>query len=69
MKEVTKDMVIGDILAEDATVAPIMMACGMHCVGCPSSQGETLQEAAAVHGLNCDELVSQINEYLSKKNS
>lgn len=46
LKEVTKDMMIGQILQEDATVAPILMASGMHCVGCPSSQGESLEEAS-----------------------
>lgn len=67
MKEVTKDMLIGQILQEDATVAPILMASGMHCIGCPASQGESLEEAAMVHGLDADELVAQINEYLAKK--
>ncbi|HBD40551.1 MAG TPA: disulfide oxidoreductase, partial [Lachnospiraceae bacterium] len=50
MKEVTKDMLIGEILQADATVAPILMASGMHCIGCPASQGESLEEAAMVHG-------------------
>lgn len=65
--EVTKDMVIGEILAKDQTIAAILMASGMHCVGCPASQGETLEEAAMVHGMDCDELVSKINEYLKNK--
>ncbi len=69
LKEVTKDMIIGQILAEDATVAPIMMASGMHCIGCPASQGESLEEAAMVHGLDCDDLVNKINEYLATKNA
>lgn len=69
LKEVTKDMLIGEILQADATVAPILMASGMHCVGCPSSQGESLEEAAMVHGMDCDELVSKINEYLAGKNA
>lgn len=68
LKEVTKDMLIGHILEQDATVAPIMMASGMHCIGCPSSQSESLEEAAMVHGLDCDELVGKINGYLSLKN-
>ena len=67
-KEVTKDMLIGQILEQDATVAPIMMASGMHCIGCPSSQSESLEEAAMVHGLDCDDLVGKINEYLALKN-
>ena len=69
MKEVTKDMLIGDILQQDATIAPILMASGMHCVGCPSSQGESLEEASMVHGMDCDELVMRINEYLTAKNA
>ena len=68
LKEVTKDMLIGQILEQDATVAPIMMASGMHCIGCPSSQSESLEEAAMVHGLDCDDLVAKINEYLTVKN-
>lgn len=67
MKEVTKDMLIGEILQEDATIAPILMASGMHCIGCPASQGESLEEAAMVHGLDADELISKINEYLANK--
>ena len=67
LKEVTKDMLIGQILQEDATIAPILMAAGMHCIGCPSAQGESLEEAAMVHGLNADELVTNVNDYLAKK--
>ena len=67
IKEVSKDMLIGQILQADATIAPIMMACGMHCIGCPASQGESLEEAAAVHGIDCDELVEKINEFLEIK--
>lgn len=69
LKEVTKDMLIGEILQQDATIAPILMASGMHCIGCPASQGESLEEAAAVHGLDGDELAAKINEYLSTKNA
>lgn len=65
--EVTKDMLIGEILTKDQTIAAILMASGMHCVGCPASQNESLEEAAMVHGLDCDELVSKINEYLTTK--
>ena len=56
--EVTKDMLIGEILKKDQTIAAILMASGMHCVGCPASQGESLEEAAMVHGMDCDEPVS-----------
>ncbi len=69
IKEVSKDMLIGQILQEDATIAPILMASGMHCIGCPASQGESLEEAAMVHGLDCDDLVAKINEYLAAKDA
>ena len=67
LKEVTKDMLIGEILQADATVAPILMASGMHCIGCPASQGESLEEACMVHGIDCDTLVSNINEVLAER--
>ena len=67
MAQVTKDMIIGDVLEMDSNIAPILFKAGMHCLGCPSSQGETLEEAGFVHGLNVDSLVSEINEFLSKK--
>ncbi|MBP3702634.1 MAG: DUF1858 domain-containing protein [Lachnospiraceae bacterium] len=68
MEKVTKDMLIGDMLNEDATIAPILMAAGMHCIGCPASQAESLEQAAMVHGLDADELEAKINEYLANKN-
>ena len=67
MAKVTKDMIIADILRIDMTTAPILMAAGMHCIGCPTAQGETLEEAAIVHGLDADQLVDRINEYLAAK--
>lgn len=62
---VNKDMTIGELLMIDEMIAPILMRAGMHCLGCPSSQNETLEEACFVHGIDCDTLVSQINEILS----
>lgn len=67
MKQVTKDMLIGDMLRMDIGIAPILMASGMHCVGCPSAQGESLEEACMVHGMDCEELTAKINEYLALK--
>lgn len=64
---VTKDMTIGEILNADIAIAPILMQAGMHCIGCPSSQGESLEEASMVHGMDCDALVKAINEYLANK--
>lgn len=67
MAKITKDMIIADIIAVDQGVIPILMELGMHCIGCPSSQGETLEEAAFVHGMDIDELVGKINKYLESK--
>ena len=59
---ISKDMVIGDLIALDQNFAAILMASGMGCVGCPSAQGETLEEAAFVHGMDVDELVGMLNQ-------
>ena len=64
---VNKDMKIGEILRADIEVAPILMGAGMHCVGCPSAQGETLEQACMVHGIDVDMLVEEINTYFSSK--
>jgi hybrid cluster-associated redox disulfide protein len=64
-KEVTKDMYIGEILQLDPGLAEILMEAGMHCLGCPSSQMESIEDAALVHGFNPDELVKKLNAYLS----
>lgn len=69
MTQITKDMIIYDILKVDANLAPVLMGAGMHCIGCPSAQGESLEEAAMVHGLDADELVDALNEYLAAKES
>ena len=65
--EVTKETVIGDILDYDPTTAEYFLAMGMHCLGCPSSRGETVEQACAVHGVNADELVAKLNEHLKNK--
>lgn len=67
MAEISKEMVIADMLRIDPGIAPILMASGMHCIGCPSAQGESLEEAAIVHGMDVDELVTTVNQYLAKK--
>ncbi len=66
-KTVNKDMLIREIIEIDAGNAAILMASGMHCVGCPASQMETLEEACGVHGMDVSEVVKDINEYLAKK--
>ena len=63
---VSKDMLIGQLLALDPNLAAVLMRAGMHCIGCPSSQMESLEEAAMVHGIDADILVSQINDYLAQ---
>lgn len=67
--QVTKETLIGEMLRMDMNIAHLLMGAGMHCVGCPSAQMESLEEACMVHGINCDTLVSIINEYLEKKNA
>ena len=64
MAQVTKDTLIGELLQMDVErVAPILMNIGMHCLGCPSSQMESIEQAAMVHGVDAQGLVDQINEY------
>ncbi|MFQ9511866.1 MAG: DUF1858 domain-containing protein [Lachnospiraceae bacterium] len=67
MTQVTKDMLIGEILQIDTGIAAILMASGMHCVGCPSAQAESLEEAALVHGMDVEKVLGAINEYLATK--
>ena len=61
MAEITKDMTIGEIVMNNPEVAPILLEAGMQCLGCPSAQGETLEEAAMVHGFDVTDLLSKIN--------
>lgn len=65
MAAISKDMTIGQILTVDEGVIPILLNAGMHCLGCPASQGESLEEAAMVHGLDADVIEAQLNEYLA----
>ena len=65
--QITKDTVIGNILDEAPDTAPFFLEMGMHCLGCPSARGETVEEACMVHGTDCDKLVENINNYLQQK--
>lgn len=65
--EVTKQSIIGDVLDYDRETAIFFFEIGMHCLGCPASRGETIEEACAVHGTDADELVKKLNEFLSSK--
>lgn len=67
MAQVSQDMTIADIISVDQGIVPILMASGMHCIGCPASQGESLEEACMVHGMDVDKLLGTINEYLATK--
>ena len=67
MAKVTKDMIIMDVLALDPGTAPFFLEIGMHCLGCPSASGESVEQACAVHGADADELIRKINEYLENK--
>ena len=66
-KRATKDMTIAEVLELDAGVANILFGAGIHCLGCALASGETIGEAAEVHGVNPDELEQSINEYLASK--
>lgn len=59
--QITKDTLIGDILDQNSAVAPIFMSMGMHCLGCPASRGESLEDACAVHGVDVNDILSKIN--------
>lgn len=62
--QVSKDMLIGQMIQLDELIPQMLMGAGMHCLGCPSAQGETLEEACMVHGIDCDDLVNKMNEVL-----
>ena len=66
MAKITKDMTIRQVLERDANTAPIFFEMGMHCIGCPSAAGETLEEACMVHGLEVDVLVGKLNEFFGE---
>ena len=65
--QITKEMTIGQLIQLDENIVTILMRAGMHCIGCPSAQGESLAEAAMVHGIDADTLESQINDFLANK--
>lgn len=65
--QITRESIIGDILDYDRGTAQFFFEIGMHCLGCPASRGESVEEACAVHGTDADELVRKINEYLAAK--
>lgn len=64
--EITKDTIIGDILDNDPSTAPFFLEMGMHCLGCPASRGESIEQACAVHGVSADELVAKLNAHTAQ---
>jgi len=69
VNKVNKDMIITDLLAVDPGIASLLMATGMHCISCFAAAGETLEEAAMVHGIDVKDVIDMINEYLELKQS
>lgn len=66
MVTITKDTIIGDILDIAPETAPIFFSIGMHCLGCPASRGETVEEACMVHGVDCDSVLAEVNNAINK---
>lgn len=67
MAQITKDTLIGDILQLDFSTSQYFLEMGMHCLGCPASAGESLEQACEVHGYDVDEMVAKINAHLEDK--
>ncbi len=67
MAKVTSDMIIADVLQMDRGTAPIFLRNGMHCLGCPSSSGESIEDACAIHGLDVEKLIKELNDYFDAK--
>lgn len=67
MPKVTGDMIVADVLNMDRNSAPIFFKHGMHCLGCPSSSGESIEDACAVHGIDSNKLVNDLNQYFESK--
>ena len=62
--KIEKNTIIGSVLDVAPQAAPLFLAIGMHCLGCPSSRGETVEEACAVHGIDCDAFLAQLNHFI-----
>lgn len=65
--KITKDMLIGDVLDKDSGCAQYFFEIGMHCLGCPASRGESIEQACRVHQTDCDSLVEKLNKYFENK--
>ena len=64
--EITKDSIIGDILDYDRTTAEYFLEMGMHCLGCPASRGESIEQACSVHGVDVEELIEKLQNHINK---
>ncbi|MEG0770415.1 MAG: DUF1858 domain-containing protein [Clostridia bacterium] len=64
MKKINKDMIVAEVLDINEETAQFFISIGMHCLGCPSARGETIEQACLAHGEDCDALVEKINEFL-----
>lgn len=62
--QISKDMLIGELVQMNEAIPAMLMKAGMHCLGCPSAQGESLEEACMVHGIDCDPFLTQLNHFL-----
>ena len=67
MATITKEMTIGDILRVDEGLVPILLETGMHCLGCPSAQAESLEDACMVHGTDVNAIIGKMNDFLAAK--
>ena len=63
--QISKDMWIGELVHKNEAIPAMLMRAGMHCLGCPSAQGESLEEACMAHGIDCDTLVANMNQVLA----
>ncbi len=67
MTEITKDTIIADVLHIAPEAAPLLLNIGMHCLGCPASRGETVEQACMVHGVDTESLLKEINKVIAAK--
>lgn len=65
--KITKDMIVGEVLDMDTSAAKYFLEIGMHCLGCPASRGETIQQACSVHGADVDGLIAKLNAHFENK--
>ncbi len=66
MAQITKDTIIMDVLRINPETAQFFLEIGMHCLGCPSASGESIEQACEVHGVDCDELIEKINNFIAE---